>query len=324
MSEVVEDGPVQWIRTVLGEWLERGDWEPEQLIDWLQGYKLPPVGHDDEPFLWLLRGLPVADERYRVEVELARRVSKLLGDEPDVKRPGDRPDQVLYNLFMLCAGLSCPEQLADPVYDVYKRRALKGEWLGIDVRDALQAALIFNQIDNRMQSVWEAMIEGQSDKFLPGNAYEGFEGIVLMPEAAARLGEPALDGIGRAFKAMARHLDREQERRLEFQSLIDKVVNTYPGSPTWEIDLLLQAYKNHWPNWAIETIPGKQARTLLDVLQESPYTTSRGTVGVFNQVMADIELSLKPLHPEVSEKVRKERAKILIEERISLTTAGTE
>jgi hypothetical protein len=221
MDEGKKHGPEQWMRDMLSAWLAREDWKPEQLLDWLQGYGLPPVGHDDDPFLWVLRGLPEADERHPAETALANRVAKVLDEvKPDVTQPGDRPDELLYNLFMLCAGLSCPDQLADPLYEVFKRRKLKGEWLGVDVRDALGAALTSNQLDSRLQPVWETMLEGEEHDFLPGDEYDGFEGIRLMPGSADKRGEPALDAIGKALKAMARHLEKAHDRRPQFRALI--------------------------------------------------------------------------------------------------------
>jgi hypothetical protein len=255
MDELTNGGPVGWMRSMLAEWLQQTHWEPQQMIDWLQGYKLPPVGHDDEPFLWLLRGLPVADELCSAKRELATRAAKVLADKPDETRPGTRPDEVLYNLFMLCAGLSCPDQLADPLYEVFQRRFLKGKWLGVDVRDALQSALISNQLDNRLQPVWEIMAEKGEHDFLPGDYYDGFDGIILMPEAADKRGEPALDAIGKALKAMSKHLEQEHDRRPRFRLLLERVLNTYPGRPTWNIDLVMRAHKKRWNAWAVECLP---------------------------------------------------------------------
>src|SRR2546425_483054 len=119
MADTTENGSAT--RTLVTKWLTKTNWQPGELIDWLQGYDMPPVGHDEEPYVWLLRGLPEADERHEAEKEFAKRVAVLLLDEPDVKRPGKRADQVLYNLFMLGAGLSCPDELAVPLYEIYER-----------------------------------------------------------------------------------------------------------------------------------------------------------------------------------------------------------
>lgn len=370
MDELKEDKLVQRMRRLLGEWLAREDWEPQQLIDWLQGYGLPPFGHDDDPFLWLLRGLPAGDERYSAETKLASRVAAVLEEQPDVKCPGDRPDELLYNLFMLCAGLGCPDQLSEPLYCVFERGQLKGEWLGVDLRGVLRDALISNPLDNRLQPVWEAMFKGRGHDFLPGDTYDGFEGIRLMPPSADKRGEPALDAIGNALKAMARYLEQAHDRRPEFRSLINRVVDTYPGRPPWDIDLVMQADKNRWPTWAVECLPSlyiplgaqtdghesaliwhyivacipggydyevvkelcdghilevtmaaktvKFGRFIVPMFEQErlghPYLTDRSTIGVVNQTMIEIEVSLPDA--KEAETTKKARKELLIKEKV--------
>ena len=255
MDEKQEYDPVQEVNSLLCQWLDQDKYQSQQLVDWLQGYGLPPLGHDDDPFQWLLRGVEIADDRYQVESSLAERAARLLEEEPEVKRPGTRPDQLLYNLFMLSAGLSCPDQLADPLYAVFERQALKGSWLGIDVREALTDALISNQLDNRLEEVWQEMCENRGHDFLPGDEEDGLDGIRLMPVSAATRGEPALYAIGKALGRMATHVEKEPDCRLKFQSLISRIVETYPGRSNWDQDLIYQADKNQWPSWAVECLP---------------------------------------------------------------------
>src|SRR5207253_9557411 len=107
MYENKEIEPVARMQAIVTNWLMKEDWNMSQLMDWLQGYGLPFAGDADEPYLWLLRGIPEASERHVTEVQFAGRVAALIRECPDVERPGKRPDQILYNLFMLCAGLSC-------------------------------------------------------------------------------------------------------------------------------------------------------------------------------------------------------------------------
>lgn len=312
MDEFIDIEPVRWMREMLGAWLGREDWRPEELIDWLQGYNLPPVGHDDEPFLWLLRGIPLADKRFEAETKLAERVGKVLEGKPDLMRPGTRPDKVLYNLFMLCAGLGCPDQLAEPLYKVFQRGVLKGEWLGVDVRDALQAALISNQIDNRLQPEWETMLEQRKHDFLPGDEYDGFNGIVMNPASAKTRGEPDLDAIGRALKFMAKYLDRDSGRCEEFQALIKQIAEIYPGRPILEIEILLQAVHNDWPRWAMQAIPGDYVSQILDPLKTSPYCSERAAKGIVSHGIATIE-ARPDVHSGVKLRIEKVHSQYLKE-----------
>jgi hypothetical protein len=239
----------------LKAWLSRTEWELEEAYDWLQGYYLPPVGHDDYPFVWMHRGLFLIEDRYEAETELARRMARVLRERPDVSRPGTRPDELLFNLFMLCASLSYPKELGEPLLAVHERRALRGEWLGTDLRVSLTAALISNQIDKRLLPAWQAMIEGREDDFLVGNLKYGLDGIALMPASESAPDEPALDEIGGALKTIARNLNQEHDRRIEFKALVKSVTDTYPGLPTWSSDLVRTADKSNWPAWAVECLP---------------------------------------------------------------------
>jgi hypothetical protein len=249
-----EHQPIESMSGILIPWLDFTEGNLTQLTRWLQGYDLPAMG-SDEPYILLLYGLPVGEDRYVREIQLAERVAHLLNTEPDVNQLGKRPQQLLYNLLFLCAGLSCPDQLAEPLYRMYKRRRLHGQWLNGSLHNALLSALIGNQIDNRLHDVWEGMLEGQSHEFLPGNVYDGFEGILWMPESKETRGEPSLKAIGYALKVIAWHLDEHPKRRPEFTSLLDKVQDVYIGHSTWEIDLLYLANENQWPKWAVECLP---------------------------------------------------------------------
>ena len=242
------------MRDLLGSWLQDKAWESKVLVRWLQGYDLPPVGTADEPYLWLLRGLPLGRNRRPAESELARRIAKILAGHPDEGGAGDRPEQVLFNLLKLCAGLSCPDELADLLYAMYQRGKLAGEWLGQDLRDALIGALVTNQIDARLEAVWQAMLVGKSDGFLSGDADDGFDGVVLMPRSRETRGQPALDAIGRGLGSMAALLQNEPDRRRQFQQLVARVRETYPDRPTWAHDLILMADAQGWPDWACESI----------------------------------------------------------------------
>lgn len=240
---------------MIREWLASENWNTARLVDWFQGYDLPPAGHDDEPYLWLLRGIPDDDERYAAEKKFASRVATLLQQEPDVKRPGKRADQVLYDLLMLCAGLSCPDELADPLFEVFERRQLQGTWRGVDLRSALKSALILNQKNARLLDTWETLVQNGRHDFLIGDEWDGYEGLRLMPDSGDKRGEPAINPIGKALKTIGSKLEQERGRRTKYRSLINRVIETYPGRPTWNLDLLQQATRNEWPIWSIECLP---------------------------------------------------------------------
>ena len=256
MKPTVDDGPLQWMMRFVADVTARSGWRADELLAWLQGEGLPPVGYEDQPYQWLLRGLPLVPEPRSAQVQFAERAAELLDRRCDVRPPRDRRAQFLYNLFLLCAGLDCPAQLARPLQEVLARqRRRREDWFTLEVRDALLAALIENQGDDALRPVWEALIDGRRDEFLPGNHYDGFDGIRLMPVPGTPPGEPDLDVLGAALKGMAERLQQEDGCRPRLHKLLQKVQMTYPGRPAWERDLLLQAHKQEWPRWAVECLP---------------------------------------------------------------------
>lgn len=265
MSEQDNDGPVEWMEKLVGDWLPREDWRPE-LLAWLEGARLPPVGHDDEPYLWVLRGLPEGDRRAAAERTLGERVAALLREQPDVRRSGRWPEQALYNLLMLAAGLAFPEILAEPLHAMFERRAVEGAWLGLGLRHSLREALAANQLDARLLSEWQGMLEGRSGSFLPGYPRDGYAGVLKMPESPEKLGSPSVNALGGALARMAAHLKDKQDRREQFRGLVSLIYHRYylvPDRYQWaglqghpfDRDLLLQADQHRWPKWAVDCLP---------------------------------------------------------------------
>src|SRR6266404_225706 len=255
MSEIRNNNPIEWMRNLVSTWVEPKEPDAAHLLNWLQGSELPPVGHQEEPFLWLLRGIPVGSHRYEAERKMASAAARILAMEPDLNPVGKRPDQLLYNLLMLCAGLGATDELAEQLYSVLGRQTVNGRWMGNDLRGTLRAALIENQIDNRLKPVWEAMLSGTRGESLPGNRYDGFEGILLMPLSPDRREQPDLDAIGSALTVLAGVLKEEEDKRSDFRYLVSRVYEAYPGRPSLQEELVRQADKNNWPTWALEALP---------------------------------------------------------------------
>jgi hypothetical protein len=239
------------LRQKLVTWLKKRDWTTDELFRWLEGKELPGVGYDEEPYEWILRALPIADERHEAEQELARRLSLVLRHEPDAKSGITYSNEALYNLLSLSAELQCRDVLAEPLYQMYERRALTGEWRGVSLREPLAAALIYNQVDNRLAPLWERMLE-QGDEFLPGDEQSAFAGILYMPSSAQTRGEPYLGCIGKALGRIATQLEKEKNGQAQFLRLLGWVKSAYPRTEhRWAIDLIKQADENNWTAWAI-------------------------------------------------------------------------
>jgi transcriptional regulator with XRE-family HTH domain len=194
------EGPTAELRRKLLPWLEKGKWSPAPVIDWLQGRDLASLGHEDEPYRWFLRALPKEEPKWDWHrAELTRRLARMIAEEPDVHRPGRRPDEFLSNLFLLTAGLDSPDLLAEPLYDVYRRLRRGSAKLEVGVKDCLLAALTRNQKDLRLYEVWLQMIETGKHDVLPGDEYAGFEGFKRLSP------RPSLEDIAHAIKLLERH-----------------------------------------------------------------------------------------------------------------------
>lgn len=245
---------VENLRARIATWLSgSGD---EFLFDILQGFGLPPLGHEDEPYLWLLRALP-DDDRLVYEAEIGARLGRLIHPGAlHALTSASLPDKLVFNLLHLAAGLALPERLTEPVDLLInsKHPILRSDYLGIRARDSLRLAAIYNQIDDRWWPYWDHMLSGVETVELFGTVYDGLEGVRMMPEAADHRGEPALARLGGALGRLAQFLSKMDDRRIAFRFALERLVETYPGRE-WDLDLVHLADANNWPTWAVECLP---------------------------------------------------------------------
>jgi len=229
-----------------------------QLIRWLQGYDLPPVGDGDEPYLWLLRSLPADGDRGAAERALAGHLARLLDTQPDVNLPGRWPRRLLYNALTMAAALGIPAILSESLIAMFERRVLAGEWQGVQLSGALRSALIYNQRDQRLKTDWQRMLDHGCHEYLLGDAYSGLEGILNMP--GANPGTVDGDALGSGLKRIAERLKRVDPtpRRGQmvtaFRRLLDHVDQTVPHAFS-DLDLVKLADQHEWPDWTIEALP---------------------------------------------------------------------
>jgi hypothetical protein len=252
-----ESQTVRTVRKKLGSWLDRAGWKKSKLLDWLKGYELPAIGHEEEPYVWLLRVLSNSDRLHRQE--MARRLADLLDNEKLHEQLAENYDEdILYNVLSLSAGLQCREELAEPLYRVFdyfqKNTQKRSRFLNskrYNLSGALRDAIVANQIDNRFQPVWQQILSGQPHYLLRGNRHSGVEGLIYMPQSASEPRTPALDQIGFALAEISKYLQTQARRHYTFRRLLERVKEAWPDSQRWDEDLLLQACKHGWPTWAV-------------------------------------------------------------------------
>jgi hypothetical protein len=252
----LEDTPVGWVSAILLPWLDRRDRNLADLEGWLRESGLPPVGHADEPYLWLLRALPLGADRPRYESEMARSAADLIDSIASRQRGAEVTDRQLYNLLLLSAGLRGRETLGESLLRFLASGMVAGrEYNGSPLGDALCSALIANQPDNRLESVWRSMCEGQPHPVLGGTRHDGFEGIVHMPPSAAERGKPDLAAISFALTRMASHLATDAAARVpRFRLLLKEVGQRYPAHD-WPMEFIRFSDANGWEDWTDVALP---------------------------------------------------------------------
>jgi hypothetical protein len=241
----------QQVADRIAKWLEDPSGPSWALVDWLEGYNLPAVGPDEDPYVWLHRGLNELPANLYVEFIL--RLARFIDEQPDVARPGDRPDEVLYNLLLLCTRLGDRLRLGPPLIRMYerarRRMGLTGQtYRGLDLRNPLLLALIGSQYDRSLISVWFRMLQTGRDAILPGTEYSGFYGVL----ATDLPGQPNLDDLGQALSQMVRYLDRFGDKHQpKLTELLNRIYDTHPAESN-ELDrsFLVEAMTRAWPDWA--------------------------------------------------------------------------
>jgi transcriptional regulator with XRE-family HTH domain len=241
----------RWMQELMIPWLWEEKLEIGRLIGWLQGRGLPPVGHDEEPHQWLLRGISVPwPARDFLEKRFAERLAVVLGEEPDIQPlVSSRNDDFLANLYWTCAGLNRPSFLAEQIWHTYKR--LKDTKLSGAVRDGLRGALVQNQFGEKkpLKEIWEPMIERGKNRWLRGDELVGYEGILVRHRTI----KPDLDKVLWALGRISHRWDAG--RRDEFKRLMWKVPDLDQMNVARKLIDSARDADSGWSRWALEILP---------------------------------------------------------------------
>ena len=253
--------PTQWMQEMMIPWLCSENLELGRLVDWLSGRGLPPVGHEEEPYHWILRGIAVPGDRARdfLERSLAERLAVVLGEQPDIAALTEgNPNEFLRNLYWTCSGLQRHSVLGEPLWGAYKR--LRHTKLPGAVRDSLQAAMVHNQVDpiKPLREIWEPMVKNGRHHLLRGSEKIGYRGIV---ERYAQFGKqkPHLEQVVWALGEISRRWD--EDRKAEFEEFIREI-------PDWDTSAEVAkriseaAHDSRpsqgWSDWALLLAPLKK------------------------------------------------------------------
>lgn len=249
-------------------WVVQGLTQPAEsdsgLWGLLQGTNIPaviPADYPSEPFDYIIQGLWATDLPPDSIVLAAERAKSLLEQRLDRAADMSSLQDLFFNLFSLCAELNRPELLSDSLRAVYHDQEVLYETSGGQspqlfherVRGALRSALISNQIDDALIPCWEKMYSGETNSYLGGNHYTGFQGVLYLPVNPTDGYAKNLPHIASAMAAYAQYLTNHPDRRFQFRNLIDDVETAYLGVDSF--DWIVAVDKARWPLWAILEMP---------------------------------------------------------------------
>jgi hypothetical protein len=232
----------------LGAWRDRHPLSVEQLARFLQGYDAPPHGYAaGEPHEWVVEaGYP--DEA------LARVLAQLLTDPISAARTARRPEELLYNAFALAADLRKPGLLSAPLIALM-RTGVTGTWRAVPLAAVLRDALVANQSDDTLRSVWTAALERAIEAPLPCGPIDGLAGLVLMPLGSGESSDSRVSVLAGYIGALTRRIEERdspgaRRYRLLLRVMFDRYAAIHPTN-----EWLVAAVEASWPDWVLETQP---------------------------------------------------------------------
>jgi hypothetical protein len=160
-------------------------------------------------------------------------------------------EEVVYNLLRFCGQIQREDYLAEPLQRLMKREAASGKFSGLSLRAVLRDALIRNQRDDRLWSIWHDLLIGSSQALLPGDVEIGFEGVLRMP-SRTRLDQPDIEKLGLALGKLAEYFESEPDRESRFEEQLLRVYTRWGNALQDEMPRLADLFE--WPEWTIDLV----------------------------------------------------------------------
>jgi hypothetical protein len=248
-------------------WLTGNDWSITQLVSWLEDETLnynkivmPDIysvgirhfqNETSEPCHILSEGMKGTFD-HSLRYAFYARMTALLADNPDVKKPGKQPQKVLFNLLSLCKNQPQPNYYRDLLFNIQKRGKQLGtyEWANLDI--LLFRAMMNNQTDQSLLATWKKMIETGNTDILPDNPNAakrlGLKGILRLPEDPAHKGR-RMEAIARALREHI--LDEQGNVQFSTLSYNYEVPEVCVNSGSFFRDLFVAAREQDWPAAAL-------------------------------------------------------------------------
>jgi transcriptional regulator with XRE-family HTH domain len=236
--------PIRWIQQQLFPWLEKRA-DDQLLLEWLQGKGLPPVGDQDPPYVWVIRAIEVEGPESRHLALLKGWLAKLVPEAISSARVLESPDEFLVGLFSLAAVFRVPELFDEPLARIQQQIAADPNCLSETSKAALLSAIIRNQADGTLKSLWLDTIRTGEHPLLPANELDGFEGLKWLPPG------PNVRALAEGLKALEIANWERPDAGIDVFACMRDIRETFQSFP--ELDQALWRYGSDL-GWSSELV----------------------------------------------------------------------
>ncbi len=245
-------------------------WTAEQVLSWMCGIDLPPVGQSELPFVWIWKGIESSSDSDALIRRFAEGLracadeveQHLLPHRSDVLcRIEGPPGEAASNLWSLMALLKQPDLLGAKIRSFVEHfnllaRTKHRPWLCDEqlepIRQRLLSAAIFNQDTDQFVSDWKLLASGESDRtqFQAGYRGDGIEGLLHAPGATL----DRMQDLGQAIACFS-HMGPSPERRKQIIDWLARIRERFATDvPAVDERLIQLADQHNWPRWVVRCL----------------------------------------------------------------------
>lgn len=265
-------------------------WTAEQVLKWMCGIGLPPVGQSELPYVWIGKGIDGSSQSGELKRRFASRILEcseeiqqhLLPQRSEwLAKLEGHPGDAATNLWSLMTLLERPDLLGPVIrrfvelYDELRNANASDDppWLSLEehrpVRQRLLSAAIFNQDTDEFVPDWKLIACDRpcESRFQAGYTGDGVEGLVRSPGTSLE----RLEDIGEAIACYSR-LEPSLERRRQLVDWLSRIRNCFePFIANVDEQLILIADRYEFPRWVSASLPRLFVRRGFDDTVEQCY-----------------------------------------------------
>ncbi len=228
-----------------------------RLLGWLQGFEAPVTTAYENAYEWILNEHKQFYDFAAARTRLIKYLGQFLRARPDkaLALGSSEAKTLLSNTFRLCSELRATE-LADILQTMAREGHVQGEWNYIDLRRALQTAIVVCQRGAELHDEWFRVLNGNGISAFAADAEEAAAGAICMTESPDTWDKPWMTEMTRALGLAARRIEEQyrgdyatQRDRFDQLRLRMKQAWVFDNDES-QWDLLQGIRKSNWPAWA--------------------------------------------------------------------------